>query len=135
MPVTCIDPSLRSFLSAAATGSPASTGHGRCVDNGRPTFQDAFPAVARCAARTPHQENGRMRLLLAEDTAQLSTWLARALRQSHFAVDCLRDRAEADRSLASEDYDAVILDLNLPRIDGLEVLRRLRQRGSRTPVL
>jgi len=76
-----------------------------------------------------------MRLLLAEDNAQLSTWLARALRQSHFAVDCLRDGAEADRSLASEDYDAVILDLNLPRIDGLEVLRRLRQRGSRTPVL
>jgi len=76
-----------------------------------------------------------MRLLLAEDNAQLSTWLASALRQSHFAVDCLRDGIEADRSLSSEDYDAVILDLNLPRIDGLEVLRRLRQRGSRTPVL
>src|SRR5689334_18978080 len=76
-----------------------------------------------------------MRLLLAEDNAQLSTWLARALRQSHFAVDCLRDGAEADRSLCSEDYDAVILDLNLPRMDGLEVLRRLRQRGSRTPVI
>lgn len=76
-----------------------------------------------------------MRVLLAEDNPQLATWLTRALRQSHFAVDCLRDGAAADHSLSSEDYDAVILDLNLPRIDGLEVLRRLRQRGSRIPVL
>jgi two-component system response regulator TctD len=76
-----------------------------------------------------------MRVLLAEDNPQLATWLAKALRQSRFAVDCLRDGAAADHSLSSEDYDAVILDLNLPRMDGLEVLRRLRQRGSRTPVL
>src|SRR5258708_28854912 len=76
-----------------------------------------------------------MRVLLAEDNPQLATWLTKALRQSHFAVDCLRDGAAADQSLSSEDYDAVILDLNLPRMDGLEVLRRLRHRGSRTPVL
>jgi two-component system response regulator TctD len=76
-----------------------------------------------------------MRVLLAEDNPELSTWLAKALRQRHFAVDCRTDGAAADHSLASEDYDAVILDLTLPRMDGLEVLRRLRQRGSRTPVL
>jgi two-component system response regulator TctD len=76
-----------------------------------------------------------MRVLLVEDNPQLSTWLTKALRQSHFAVDCLADGASADHSLATEQYDAVILDINLPRMDGLEVLRRLRKRGSRTPVL
>jgi len=76
-----------------------------------------------------------MRVLLAEDNPELSTWLVKALRQRHFAVDCRSDGAAADHSLASEDYDAAILDLSLPRMDGLEVLRRLRQRGSRTPVL
>ncbi len=76
-----------------------------------------------------------MRVLLAEDNPQLATWLAKALRQSHFAVDCVGDGAGADQLLASEDYDAAILDLTLPRMDGLEVLHRLRQRGSRTPIL
>src|SRR5436309_9317046 len=76
-----------------------------------------------------------MRVLLAEDNPQLATWLVKALRQRHYAVDCLRDGVAADHSLAAEDYDVVILDLNLPRMNGMEVLRRLRGRGSRTPVL
>jgi len=76
-----------------------------------------------------------MRVLLAEDNPQLANWLTKALRQKQFAVDCLNDGNAADHSLAVEDYDAVILDLTLPGMDGLEVLRRLRQRGSRTPVL
>ena len=76
-----------------------------------------------------------MRVLLAEDNPQLATWLSKALRQKQFAVDCLADGAAADHSLSVEDYDAVILDLSLPRLDGLEVLRRLRRRGSRIPVL
>jgi len=76
-----------------------------------------------------------MRVLLAEDNPQLATWLTKALRQKQFAVDCLNDGNAADHSLSVEDYDAVILDLTLPGLDGLEVLRRLRQRGARTPVL
>jgi len=76
-----------------------------------------------------------MRVLLAEDNPQLSTWLAKALRHGQYAVDCVADGAGADHLLASEDYDAAILDLTLPRMDGLEVLRRLRERGSRTPIL
>jgi len=76
-----------------------------------------------------------MRVLLAEDNPQLATWLTKALRQKQFAVDCRIDGSAADHSLAVEDYDAVILDLTLPGMDGLEVLRRMRQRGSRTPVL
>jgi two-component system response regulator TctD len=76
-----------------------------------------------------------MRVLLAEDNPQLANWLAKALRQGQYAVDCVADGAGADHLLASEDYDAAILDLTLPRMDGLEVLRRLRERGARTPVL
>jgi two-component system response regulator TctD len=76
-----------------------------------------------------------MRVLLAEDNPQLATWLTKALRQKQFAVDCRNDGNAADHSLSVEDYDAVILDLTLPGMDGLEVLTRMRQRGSRTPVL
>jgi two-component system, OmpR family, response regulator TctD len=76
-----------------------------------------------------------MRVLLAEDNPQLATWLAKALRQKQFAVDHLSDGKAADHSLSVEDYDVVILDLTLPGMDGLEVLKRLRQRGVRTPVL
>jgi two-component system, OmpR family, response regulator TctD len=76
-----------------------------------------------------------VRILIAEDNLDLAGWLAKALRQSGYAVDCMHDGANADHVLRTEQYDAVILDLNLPRMDGLEVLRRLRQRGSRVPVL
>jgi two-component system response regulator TctD len=76
-----------------------------------------------------------MRVLLAEDNPQLVTWLAKALRQSHYAVDTVGDGPGAAHLLASEDYDAAILDLTLPRLDGLDVLRQARERGLRTPIL
>ena len=76
-----------------------------------------------------------MRVLLIEDNLKLAGWLTKALHQSGYAVDCMHDGANADHVLLTQHYDAVILDLNLPRMDGLEVLRRLRQRGSRIPVL
>ena len=66
-----------------------------------------------------------MRLLLAEDNKNLSGWLAKALRQSGYAVDWMYDGGDADHVLLTQHYDAVILDLNLPTISGLEVLRRL----------
>ncbi|HXN16083.1 MAG TPA: response regulator [Usitatibacter sp.] len=76
-----------------------------------------------------------MRILLAEDNRVLGDWLEKALRHDGFAVDCMRDGADADHVLLTQHYDAVILDLGLPRVDGLEVLRRLRRRGSQVPVL
>lgn len=76
-----------------------------------------------------------MRLLLVEDHLELSRWIARALAQSHFTVERALNGADADALLAVQQFDLVILDLTLPRVDGLEVLRRLRARGSRTPVL
>ena len=76
-----------------------------------------------------------MRILIVEDDPVLADGLTRTLRAADYAVDCVSDGAEADHVLNGPNYDLVILDLGLPRLDGFEVLRRLRRRGSRTPVL
>lgn len=78
-----------------------------------------------------------MRLLLVEDHAELAEWVAKALRHAGYALDVLDRGDHADHALKSQAYDLVILDLSLPGLDGLEVLRRLRarQQGAPTPVL
>ncbi|MCH7487754.1 MAG: response regulator, partial [Proteobacteria bacterium] len=76
-----------------------------------------------------------MRLLLVEDDGTLATTLQRALREEGYAVDWLSDGEIADEILATQDYDLVILDVSLPGLDGLGVLKHLRERGSKTPVL
>jgi two-component system response regulator TctD len=76
-----------------------------------------------------------LRILLAEDNRTLADWLEKALRHSGFTVDCMRDGIDADHMLLTQAYDLVILDLGLPRMDGLEILRRLRHRGAPVPVL
>jgi two-component system response regulator TctD len=76
-----------------------------------------------------------MRLLLVEDNRSLADWLGRTLRAQHYTVDWVDNGADADFLLRSETFDLVILDLTLPKMDGQEVLRRLRGRGNRTPVL
>jgi two-component system response regulator TctD len=76
-----------------------------------------------------------MRLLIVEDSAKLAKWLGKALQQRGYAVDQTHDGAQADSLLRTERYDAVILDLSLPAMDGLMVLQRLRERGSKTPVV
>jgi two-component system OmpR family response regulator len=76
-----------------------------------------------------------MRILLAEDDSVLADGLSRSLRQAGYAVDCVRDGNDADSALAAHEFDLLILDLGLPRLPGLEVLRRLRARNSPVPVL
>jgi len=76
-----------------------------------------------------------MRVLLAEDDRMLADAVASALRQSAHSVEVARGGREADDALASGEFDLVILDVNLPEMGGFEVLRRLRQRKSRVPVL
>jgi two-component system response regulator TctD len=76
-----------------------------------------------------------MRLLLVEDSLKLASWLSKALQQHGFAVDETHDGAHADALLRTETYDAVILDLSLPTMDGLTVLQRARERGSSSPVI
>lgn len=78
-----------------------------------------------------------MRLLLVEDHTELSDWLSRALQQAGYAVDVLARGDHADHALLTQPYDLVILDLTLPGLDGLEVLRRMRARSqsAQIPVL
>jgi len=79
-----------------------------------------------------------MRILLVEDHVELSHWIAKALRDAHLSVECAMNGADADALLHTQDYALVILDLTLPKMDGLEVLKRLRARGGargKTPVL
>ena len=76
-----------------------------------------------------------MRLLLVEDDAMIGDAVLDALRAEHYAVDWVRDGAMADTALRTGSYDLVVLDLGLPKRDGLEVLRGLRARQVSTPVL
>lgn len=76
-----------------------------------------------------------MRLLLVEDDAMIGEAVLQVLRAEHYAVDWVRDGAMADAALKSEQYDLVLLDLGLPKRDGLDVLRALRQRRDAVPVL
>jgi two-component system OmpR family response regulator len=76
-----------------------------------------------------------MRILIAEDDPVLADGLTRSLHQSDYAVDCVGTGDQADHVLLAQNYDLVILDLGLPKLDGFEVLRRLRHRGSKIPVL
>jgi len=76
-----------------------------------------------------------MRLLVVEDDPVIANGLLRSLRTTGHAVDHASDGTTADEALAQYPYDLVILDLGLPRLDGMEVLRRLRDRGAHTPVL
>jgi two-component system response regulator MprA len=75
------------------------------------------------------------RLLVVDDDPALSRTLRRALSVEGYAVDCAADGVEALDRLGESDYDAVVLDVSMPRLDGLAVCRRLRERRDRTPVL
>ncbi len=76
-----------------------------------------------------------MRILVVEDDALLGDAMQVGLRGLGFAVDWLRDGAAAEAALRGEAFSAVVLDLGLPRLAGLELLRTIRARGDRTPVI
>jgi len=76
-----------------------------------------------------------MRVLLVEDDALLGDAIQAGLKQSGYAVDWMKDGVSADQALTTEPYSAVVLDLGLPRLSGLDVLRRLRSRNVPIPVL
>jgi two-component system OmpR family response regulator/two-component system response regulator QseB len=76
-----------------------------------------------------------MRILVVEDDPLLGDGLKAGLAQAGFATDWVRDGVAADLALKVDSHAAVVLDLGLPRLEGLEVLRRMRAAGDRTPVL
>jgi two-component system response regulator MprA len=79
--------------------------------------------------RAPH------RLLVVDDDPALARTLRRALGVEGYEVECAPDGAEALQRLAGAHFDAVVLDVNMPRVDGLAVCRSMRARRDRTPVL
>lgn len=76
-----------------------------------------------------------MRLLLVEDDLILKDGLERAFTKSGYAVDVMSDGDSVNKLLTYQEYDVIVLDLGLPKLDGFEVLKRLRARGNKTPVL
>ncbi len=76
-----------------------------------------------------------MRVLIVEDEAVLADQLSRVLSQAGYAVDVADDGERAEFLGRTEDYDAVILDVGLPKMDGLTVLRNWRDAGLAMPVL
>ena len=76
-----------------------------------------------------------MKILLVEDETILMKATAKGLRKSGYAVDCAADGAEALRQYVLNEYDLMILDLNLPKVDGMEVLRRIRQQDQELRIL
>ncbi|HEY9280937.1 MAG TPA: response regulator transcription factor [Eoetvoesiella sp.] len=76
-----------------------------------------------------------MHILIAEDDSILADGLSRSLRYDGYAVDVVNDGCSADSALQLQSFDLLILDLDLPRMSGLSVLRQLRQRHTHIPVL
>ena len=76
-----------------------------------------------------------MRLLLAEDEKSLSRAVCAILEKNHYSVDAAYDGQEALDYLAGENYDGVILDIMMPKVDGITVLKKIRASGSLVPVL
>jgi DNA-binding response OmpR family regulator len=76
-----------------------------------------------------------MRVLVVEDDEAVASFVVKGLRQSGFAVDHVDNGEDALHGLRSEPYDAAIMDIMLPKLDGVSVVARLRQAGQRTPVI
>jgi heavy metal response regulator len=76
-----------------------------------------------------------MRILVVEDEKKVASFLKKGLEEEYFAVDCAYDGEEALFMVEANDYDLVLLDIMLPKLDGLEVLERMRNKGLTLPVL
>lgn len=77
----------------------------------------------------------RMRLLLAEDEVSLSKAIVTILEKNNYSVDAVFNGEDALIYLESDNYDGVILDIMMPKLDGFSVLKRLRAQGNTIPVL
>ena len=76
-----------------------------------------------------------MRILVIEDEAKIAQFIKRGLKEEGYAVDVANDGEQGHFLLSSNEYDAIILDLMLPKIDGLTLCRTLRKEGNQTPMI
>jgi two-component system OmpR family response regulator len=79
--------------------------------------------------------NHAMRILVVEDDKKIASFIVKGLKQSGFAVDLAADGEDALAFATTTSYDAAIMDVMLPKLDGLSVVQRLRSKGNRLPVL
>lgn len=91
--------------------------------------------VASCRTLGGTEEDSKMRILVVEDEPALRHTIGKRIVQCGYAVDCLSDGEEAWNYLTSTEYDCVVLDIMLPKVDGYEVLERMRSRQINVPVL
>lgn len=76
-----------------------------------------------------------MRILVIEDEKKLSSFIKQGLREEHYTAEVASDGEEGLRMALAQPFDAIVLDLSLPKMDGLDVLRQVRAKGIATPVL
>jgi two-component system, OmpR family, response regulator len=76
-----------------------------------------------------------MRILIVEDDKKIASLVVRGMEQAGFAVDHAEDREDALHLALSEPYDAAIMDVMLPKLDGLTIIERMRQQKILTPVI
>ena len=76
-----------------------------------------------------------MKLLYAEDELEMSEAVADILNYHNYTVDCVYNGADALEYALSEHYDGIIMDIMMPQLDGLQVLKRLRDKGIKTPII
>jgi len=76
-----------------------------------------------------------MRLLIVEDSQELANWLARILRGNNYAVDCMYTAEDGLLAAATSPYDLMIVDLGLPKMDGMALIKSLRQAGHSMPII
>ena len=88
-----------------------------------------------CVSPSPTREQFDMKTLLAEDSESLQRTLSAGLRHSGYSVDQAFDGEEALRYLQANQYDVVVLDIMMPKLDGVTLLKKIRSQGDSTPVL
>ena len=76
-----------------------------------------------------------MRLLVVEDEKKLNDLITKKLEKEYYGVDSCFDGEEAVRYVEGTEYDAIILDIMLPKIDGFEVIKRIRAKKNKVPIL
>jgi two-component system OmpR family response regulator len=100
----------------------------------KPVIRDAF-TLSAAVVKLGGKWGIVVRILVVEDNETLAAGLTKILKAKAHAVDVVGDGVSADAVIAAQNYDLVILDLTLPEMDGLEVLRAMRDRRDDTPVL
>src|SRR3954468_11905295 len=96
-------------------------------------FKPAPSSPSRSTATSAHDAG--MKLLLIEDDLQAAEYLAKGLRESGYVVEHSADGKDGMNRVTTQTYDVIVADRQLPHVDGLTIISKLRERGDRTPVL